>query len=91
MARRTSNDVYEAVMALRGELLQQIAQHETRLSVLENGRKHAAEERLKLCAAVEQNTKSIRTMEISQAKSAGIGAIVGALIAVIPQVIQVLR
>ena len=89
--RRTTGDVYEAVMALRGELQQQLAQHDTRISLLENGRKQAQAERTDIRGGLEKLEECVTGMQISQAKSAGIGAVVGALIAALPQLIQALR
>jgi len=57
---------------------------ETRITVLE---KREEEERVTL----EELERCVRDMQISQAKSAGIGAVVGALIAALPQLIQALR
>ena len=66
------------------ELQRGAANKETRITVLERASAREAED-------VEALEACVQDIKLNQAKSAGIGAIVGALIVALPQLIQALR
>jgi len=93
--RRTTGDVYEAVIGLRAELKQQLAEHNTRISVLENGRKQAQAERANIQTTVDGLENCVHGIQIKQAGFVAIvgalAAVIGALVANSPQIIQAWR